>query len=433
MNFFRSFRFAALFICVICLHSGSPACSDETVPGYAEFAALQEKFAAGVEQHFANHEKLTSQAARDELIKSHPANTMYPLFLGLEAKYRGLLVGRSALHHVVSQASGFGFAPDQEITQGGRQALKILAAHYVLHEDLDLFFEWLQPGDCAECKMILREAMRSPHKHVRGNAILRLAEILASESESPTRLDRAIELIEGDAGFAERVAALRTIRARFANVDMKSSRDQALKLLDEVLRDYSDERNAPRTTYGPVLLQIERDDVDRLLNTPRPRLADSAESLRYYLNFLALGQIAPEIAGPDAFGHQLKLSEHRGKVTLLMFSFKGCGPCEAMYPGNRDLLEKYAGRPFALLGVMGDDELATVHEAVRNGKITWPVWWDGERRGPLATRWRVVAWPETYLLDHTGAIRYRELDSALMERAVARLVEEAEKAQAVRD
>jgi hypothetical protein len=97
-----------------------------------------------------------------------------------------------------------------------------------------------------------------------------------------------------------------------------------------------------------------------------------------------------------------------------------------MYPENRKLIEAYHGRPFAFLGVMGDDQLTTVKESVEQGTITWPVWWDGGKPGPIATRWNVSGWPEIYVLDHQGVIRYRKLPSEVLAIAVERLVNEAE-------
>ena len=176
------------------------------------------------------------------------------------------------------------------------------------------------------------------------------------------------------------------------------------------------------------MLQIDRSAEDALTHKRRRKLAERADSIRFELTSLSIGQPAPEIAGTDAFGNDLKLSDQRGKVTVVMFSFKGCGPCEAMYPSNRKLLETYHGRPFAFLGVMGDDELATVKEKVGDGTINWPVWWDGPgTHGPLATRWNVTGWPDIYVLDPKGVIRYCELTSDLLELAVARLIAEAER------
>jgi len=100
-----------------------------------------------------------------------------------------------------------------------------------------------------------------------------------------------------------------------------------------------------------------------------------------------------------------------------------------MYPDNRKLIESYQGRPFAFVGVMGDDTIDTVKEAVAEQKITWPVWWDSGRPGPLATRWNVSGWPEVYVLDHQGIIRYREITREVLAQAVAELVAIAETVQ----
>jgi hypothetical protein len=78
---------------------------------------------------------------------------------------------------------------------------------------------------------------------------------------------------------------------------------------------------------------------------------------------------------------------------------------------------------------MGDDTIDTVKASVEEKIITWPVWWDGEKRGPLATRFNVKGWPEIYVLDHKGIIRYREIHGEVLAKAVANLVEAAERAR----
>jgi hypothetical protein len=47
----------------------------------------------------------------------------------------------------------------------------------------------------------------------------------------------------------------------------------------------------------------------------------------------------------------------------------------------------------------------------------------------LATRWNVTRWPEIYVLDHHGVIRYRALRGEMLELAVSRLVERAEQSR----
>ena len=98
-----------------------------------------------------------------------------------------------------------------------------------------------------------------------------------------------------------------------------------------------------------------------------------------------------------------------------------------MYPTNRQLIETYDGRRFTFLGVMGDETIDTVKASIEGKAITWPVWWDGGIRGPISTRFNVRGWPEIYVLDHKGIIRYREIHGEILAKAVAKLVEEAER------
>jgi hypothetical protein len=49
--------------------------------------------------------------------------------------------------------------------------------------------------------------------------------------------------------------------------------------------------------------------------------------------------------------------------------------------------------------------------------ITWPSFWD-KRSGPISKNWNVHGWPDIWVLDRQGIIRYRgvrwrELDEAV--------------------
>jgi thiol-disulfide isomerase/thioredoxin len=104
-----------------------------------------------------------------------------------------------------------------------------------------------------------------------------------------------------------------------------------------------------------------------------------------------------------------------------MFSFKGCGPCEAMYPQLRQMLAKYPAEQFALLGIMRDEELDTVTEARADGTLTWPCIHDGPQ-GPIIARWNVTSFPGIYVLDQAGVIQYIGPREKLLERAVQKLL-----------
>lgn len=156
-------------------------------------------------------------------------------------------------------------------------------------------------------------------------------------------------------------------------------RQRAESLLERVLRDFRDVQVA-----GSSLGQI-------------------ADQSLYVLKHLSVGCPAPDIVGKDSQDRDLKLSDFHGKVVLLDFWGSWCPHCVRMFPHERQLVEKYADRPFVLLGV-NDDDLQTLREVEGSKQVTWRSWTDGHG-GPIATKWRSDGVPQLYLIDHAGTIR----------------------------
>ena len=156
-------------------------------------------------------------------------------------------------------------------------------------------------------------------------------------------------------------------------------------------------------------------------------LADIARTDLRRLRNLAVGQTAPEIEGRDVDGNPFKLSDYRGRVVLLTFSGNWCGPCRAMYPEERALVERLKGRPFALLSVNTDRDRETLRRSISQGEITWRCWWESGVEGLICTRWLIEGFPQVYLLDHTGVIRPHEFpDKASSNRAIEDLLRACE-------
>ena len=63
---------------------------------------------------------------------------------------------------------------------------------------------------------------------------------------------------------------------------------------------------------------------------------------------IGVGRPVPDVEGTDLDGKKVKLSSYRGKVVLLDFWATWCGPCMAMIPHDRELVEKLKDKPFAL-------------------------------------------------------------------------------------
>ena len=96
-----------------------------------------------------------------------------------------------------------------------------------------------------------------------------------------------------------------------------------------------------------------------------------------------------------------------------------------MYPHERSLVKKLAGKPFALLGVNSDPDRKKLQEIVKKEQITWRSWSDGQS-GPIARRWHVSSWPTIWVLDAAGVIRFKDVHGKELDEAVEKLLREME-------
>jgi peroxiredoxin len=133
-------------------------------------------------------------------------------------------------------------------------------------------------------------------------------------------------------------------------------------------------------------------------------LARRAKPELYDLRRLIIGKPAPDTEGEDLNGQSMELGDYRGNVTVLVFW--GGDFSEAR--DYRKLIEGMDGKPFAFLGVNCDKDLARAKSSVEKYGITWPSFRDG-RDGPISTLWNSHSWPDLWVLDRQGLIRYRNV------------------------
>jgi hypothetical protein len=109
---------------------------------------------------------------------------------------------------------------------------------------------------------------------------------------------------------------------------LANRRDELIKL---IMADYPQEKPwSAERALGRLNYKFHE-------STGQPTFAELADSFRYELKHLRVGCEAPDFTVTDVDGRPFNLVKNRGKSCLVMFSFKGCGPCEATYPTIREI------------------------------------------------------------------------------------------------
>ncbi|MBZ5586446.1 MAG: TlpA family protein disulfide reductase [Acidobacteriia bacterium] len=109
----------------------------------------------------------------------------------------------------------------------------------------------------------------------------------------------------------------------------------------------------------------------------------------------------PEVAMRDLHGATWKLSDRRGKVTLVNFWASWCPPCRRETPGFVRLANAYQGRGLDVAGISMDDTDAPVRRFVQTYHVPYPVLLP-PADSPLASA--IQSLPTTFLIDKQGRI-----------------------------
>ncbi len=121
---------------------------------------------------------------------------------------------------------------------------------------------------------------------------------------------------------------------------------------------------------------------------------------------IAAGDRAPEFKLPAPNGKSVSLSDFRGKVVMVHFWATWCPPCVEELPTLAKLYQDLAGKDFEMLAVSVDEGGAEAVTAfMHQNKLNVPVLLDSDHA--TASRYGTFKFPETYILDREGIVRYK--------------------------
>lgn len=204
----------------------------------------------------------------------------------------------------------------------------------------------------------------------------------------------------------------------------------ALMALAQIAQSYEERHPEAEERFQALLTEFDAQKINDQWQHVIPQHCENAKLQLEAMRFASVGKASPEIAGVDLSGQQMTLSEYRGKVVLLTFWATWCSPCMKLVRHEKELADRYADQPFAIVGVNADDDPAKAVKAEVEKSITWRSFRD--KRGPgqvISDEWKAL-FPTVYLIDHKGIVRHRYSGSPnpdLINQSIQILIIEARK------
>ena len=170
--------------------------------------------------------------------------------------------------------------------------------------------------------------------------------------------------------------------------------------------------------------RVEKEFAD--VSAGKNTLGEMAKGSLFELRNLQVGMKAPSAESKNLKDEKVSLADYKGKVVVLDIWATWCGPCKAMIPHEREMVEKFKDKPFALISISADDEKKELTDFIAKEPMPWVHWWEGPDASLIKT-WNVRFFPTIYVIDAKGVIRHKHIRGEELEKAVAKLVAEVGK------
>lgn len=181
-------------------------------------------------------------------------------------------------------------------------------------------------------------------------------------------------------------------------------------------------QKSDKPAHAPLALQSYK---ALMVVYPKSTQAGQAKAIVFQLEHLQVGMTAPDVSTSDVDGNAFKLSDSRGKVTLLVFFGFGNRATPYMLPAFKELQATFKDKPFTIVGVTNDDNKEAFKKSVADAGIDWKIAWQGGLSGPWFTEWGVARLPSIYVLDEGGVIRFVNIEAPAIKVGVEQLLAES--------
>lgn len=250
----------------------------------------------------------------------------------------------------------------------------------------------------------MKEAVEGIRKSVEGTHLL-----------SPKLAPLCLALSTG--GDPQSLALLEKIEAKNPDPKVQGVAALAQAMVLKGLGDEADVIRKRLTLLRKAIINSATEEIEGV------SVASLAEDELYIIRYLTKGRVAPELEGVDSGNRPMKLSDFKGKVVVLLFWGSNMPEAERTLEFCTSLEQKFAGKPFALVGV-NNDPVATLRamQVREGGRITWPNFSDPG--GQVAKQFRIGSRPVMYVLDGERKIHFFGAPGSFVELSAAALLSE---------
>ncbi len=333
-------------------------------------------------------EQATDEAELNRVYQEmDPREIMPSKYLAFEENHRGSQAGLQALTEVAQLAVSIG-DPTSRAARGRVEAVDRLSKYYLDHRGLEKIAAGLDagpfvPGTDGFLQLLVE---KSPHRETQAEALIAQLiqgmRLLRVESQLSAIIEKQKQTFDNDGDIPpdEKAAWLNRL-TELEKTDFAKLRASLNAKLQRLADDYAEQ---PVQHYGTGRVAALR--------------------LGHAINRVIVGGEAPQITATDIHGQPFMLSDHRGKIVVLLFAQNTFGDYGEMYGPVRQLVAKYQRAPVRFVTIVSTDDQEGLRTASQHGDLTGTVIPQPLYQAPLPLSWGVEAYPSVYIVDADGVL-----------------------------